>query len=328
MATKNKTFYDILALPASATHEEIQAGYDSLILALKSQQKLFKPEDYEAKLKMINQAFNTLSTPTLRAAYDAQLTTNRTLYTPPEASNNSNNSNNSNHSNAIALRPDETMSLKAEALALRAEAISLRVDALSMKSDIGTFNTFGNHSESEPSLFSGLSPSLRRIVLFLGIMLAGWMVIQVMSLLFFSKSSSMSSNAVRKAEDKAMIEDYYQTHGVRVKSRAEVESLLAEERRKEKENRVTERDTAKVERDKQRAEENARRFEDEARRRADQVSANLQYAESRAKEQAERDAREEADKKWRQDEAKRASEQAERDRIEREKEKWRQTLTR
>lgn len=317
MATQKKTFYEILALPPSATHEEIQAGYDSLILALKSQQKLFKPEDYDSKLKLINLAFNMLSIPASRAAYDAELAASRTAR--PDAA----------ASNAIALRPDaEAMSLKAEALALRAEAISLRVDALSMKSDIGAFNSPGNYQGPGPSGAFGLTPSLKKIIMVLGFMLAGWMVLQVMSFMFSNRNASLSSGAAAKAEEKAIIQEYYQTHGVRVKTRAEVELLVAEERRKEKETLAAERDTSKAERDKQRAEESARRFEEEARRRADQVSANLQYSENKAKEQADRDAREEAQNKRYQDEEKRASEQAERDRIEREKEKWRQTLTR
>lgn len=310
MTTKKKNFYEILAIRPDATHEEIQAGYDSLILALKSQQKLFKPEDYELKLKIINMAFNMLSIPASRAAYDAELAASRTARPDPAASN------------AITLRPDaETMSLKAEAIALRAEAISLRVDALSMKSDIGAFNNPGNYQGSGPSGAFGLTPSLKKILLFLGFMLAGWMVIQVMSLLFFNRNSSMGSSAAAKAEEKAIIQEYYQTHGVRVKTRAEVELLEAEERRKEKEIRTAEYE-------KQRAEENARRFEEDARHRADQVSANLQYSENKAREQADREEREEAEKKWREDEAKRQIEQAERDRIEREKERWRQTLSR
>jgi len=174
VATQKKTFYEILALPPGATHEEIQAGYDSLILALKSQQKLFKPEDYDSKLKMINLAFNMLSIPASRAAYDAELAASRTAR--PDAA----------ASNAIALRSDaEAMSLKAEALALRAEAISLRVDALSMKSDIGVFNSPGNYQGPGPSGAFGLTPSLKKIIMFLGFMLAGWMVLQVMSLLCF-----------------------------------------------------------------------------------------------------------------------------------------------
>lgn len=310
MTTKKKNFYEILAIRPDATHEEIQAGYDSLILALKSQQKLFKPEDYELKLKIINMAFNMLSIPASRAAYDAELAASRTACPAPAASN------------AITLRPDaETMSLKAEAIALRAEAISLRVDALSMKSDIGAFNNPGNYQGPGPSGAFGLTPSLKKIFLFLGFMLAGWMVIQVMSLLFFNRNSGMGSSAAAKAEEKAIIQEYYQTHGVRVQTRAEVELLEAEERRKEKEIRTAEYE-------KQRAEENARRFEEDARHRADQVSANLQYSENKAREQADREEREEAEKKWREDEAKRQSEQAERDRIEREKERWRQTLSR
>jgi curved DNA-binding protein CbpA len=312
VTTKKKNFYEILAIRPDATHEEIQAGYDSLILAIKSQQKLFKPEDYELKLKIINMAFNMLSIPASRAAYDAELAASRTALPDPAASN------------AIALRPDaETMSLKAEALALRAEAISLRVDALSMKSDIGAFNSAENHQGPGPSGAFGLTPALKKIIMFLGFILAGWMVIQVLSLLIFNRNSGMISAEAAKAEEKAIIQEYYQTHGIRAKSRAEVELLEAEDRRRENENRKTEREAFKAEREKQKAEETAQRFEENARDRANQVSAELRYSENKAKEQADR---EDAEKKWRQDQEKRASEQAERDRIEKEKARWRETL--
>ena len=300
MATKKKTFYEILALSPSLT------------IALKSQQKLFKPEEYELKLKIINLAFNMLSIPASRTAYDAELAASRAARPEPATSN------------AIALRPDaEAMSLKAEALARRAETISLRVDALAMKSDIGAINSLENYQGPGSSGAFGLTPSLKKIIMFLGFMLAGWMVLQVISLLFFNRNAGMISDAAAKAEEKVIIQEYYQTHGVRAKSRAEVELLEAEDRRKENETRAVERDAFKAERDKQKAEDNARRFEEDARRRADQVSANLQYSENKAKEQADR---EDAAKKSRKEEEKRASEQAERDRIEREKEKWRETL--
>jgi flagellar biosynthesis GTPase FlhF len=256
-----------------------------------------------------------LSIPASRAAYDAELAASRAARPEPATSN------------AIALRPDaEAMSLKAEALALRAETISLRVDALAMKSDIGAINSLENYQGPGSSGAFGLTPSLKKIIMFLGFMLAGWMVLQVMSLLFFNRNAGMSSGAAAKAEEKAIIQEYYQTHGVRAKSRAEVELLEAEDRRKENENRAVERDAFKAERDKQKAEDNARRFEEDARQRADQVSANLQYSENKAKEQADREEREDAAKKSRKEEEKRASERAERDRIEREKEKWRETL--
>lgn len=317
MTTKKKTFYEILAVSPGATQEEIQASYDSLMTAIQSQKKLFKPDEYELKIKIIEMAFNMLSIPASRAAYDAELSARQTARPDPAASS------------AIALRPDaEVMSLKAEAIALRAEAISLRVDALSMKSDIGAFHSPGHYQGAGPSGAFGLTPSLKKIIMFLGFMLAGWMVIQVMSLLFFNRNSAMSSGAAAKAEEKAIIQEYYQTHGVRAKSRAEVEMLEAEDRRRDQEARAAEREAFKAERDKKNAEENARRFEEEARQRADQVSANLQYSENKAKEQAERDEREEAARKWRQEQEKRDREEAERERIEREKARWRETLSR
>lgn len=314
MATKKKTFYEILAISPNASQQEIQASHDSLIIALKSQQKLFKPEDYDSKLKMIALAFNMLSIPASRDAYDAELAANRE--TRPDAS----------ASKALTLRPDaETLSLKAEALALRAEAMSLRADALSMKSDIGAFSNFGNYQGPGASASAGPMSFLKKFAMFLGFLAAAWMVIQVLFLLVFNRNTGGNSEMAARAEEKMIIQEYYQTHGVRAKNRAEVELLQAEERRKSEENRQIEREAYKAERDKEKAEAAARRFEEEARQRADQVSAELRYAENKAREQAER---EEAQKIWKQEEEKRKIEQAERYRIEREKEKWRETLRR
>ncbi len=314
MATKKKTFYEILAVSSTATDEEIQANYQSLTFTLRSQKKLFTPDEYEFKLKIIDLAFRTLLNPSSRNAYDAELAACLVAAggsTPPAG---------------LVLQPDASaISLKAEAIALRAEAISLRVDALAMKSDVAAFSAPSIHETSGQTAVFGLMPNLKKFAMFLGALLAGWMVVQVLSLLVFNRHSNLNDEAAAKANEKVIIQEYYQTHGVRASSKAEVQQLEAETRRKEAEERRIERENIKAELEKTKAEEDARRFEEESRRRGEQVSAELRYSENQAQEQVRR---EDAEKKREQEQEKKAREKAENDRIEKEKQRWQETLRR
>jgi curved DNA-binding protein CbpA len=307
MATKKKTFYEILAVAPTATDEEIQANYQSLTLTLRSQKKIFTPDEYELKLKIIDLAFKTLLNHSSRNAYDAELAAGMVAAggsTPPAG---------------LVLQPDASaISLKAEAIALRAEAISLRVDALAMKSDVAAFGAPSIQEASGQTAVFAVMPNLRKIAMFLGVLLAGWMVVQVFSLLMLNRHTSLNDEAAAKANEKVIIQEYYQTHGVRASSKAEVQQLEAEARRKEAEDRQLEREKIK-------AEENAKDFEKESRIRAEQVSSELRYSENQAQEQARR---EEAEKKREQELEKKAREEAENNRIEKEKQRWQETLRR
>jgi curved DNA-binding protein CbpA len=308
MINKKKTSYEILAVSPNASDQEIQANYENLVSELKSQKENFNPDEYNLKLKIINLAFDTLSTPTARAAYDAKLLA---TYAPAGGSASS---------NALALPSDpSSIALRAEAISLRAEAISLRADALSIKS-VGTeFDGKGNYQGfGQGGTFSPL-PMIKKFIMLLGGVVAAWMVIQVLFLMTTSsRQPHINAEAAAKAEEKLIIQEYYQTHGVRVSSRAEVERLEAENRRQENERRTAERE-------KERQEEMARRFEQESRQRADEVSERLRYAEEQARERADR---EEAQKKWQEEERKRLAEEAEFNRIQREKDRWQETLRR
>lgn len=308
MQIKNKTFYETLAIPPQATQQEIRQSYDNLITALQSQKKLFQPDAYYLKLKEINLAFDILSVPESRNNYDAEQFLKKTIHPNFAISN-------TIAPNTIALNPDtEAIALKAEVLSLRAEAISLRVDALSIKSNIEIYNHLESHQKSENKNLFDLIPWLKKLFMFLGLSVMGWMVIQLLFLLAPNRRAELNAELAAKNEDQIIIQDYYKTHGIKAKSRAEVESLQAQERLQENEIR-------KAERDKKKTEDDYRRFEEEARKKADQVSANLQYSENKAQERTQR---EEASKKFQQV----LTEQAERARIEREKERWRQTLSR
>ena len=307
MTNKKKTFYEILALSPNASHQDIQANHESLLANIKSQKKHFNPDEYNLKLKIINLAFETLSDPASRAAYDAKLA----IGTPPASGSAS--------SNALALPPDaSTIALRAEAISLRAEAISLRADALSIKT-VGTdLNSRINHPGFGQTNTLSPIPIFKKFIMVLGSVVAAWMIIHVLFLLTTKGRTHVNAEMAAKAEEKLIIQEYYQTHGVKASSRAEVERLEAENRRQENERRTAERE-------RERQEENTRRFEQESRQRAEEVSEKLRYAEEQARQRAER---EDEQKKWQEEEKKRRSEEAEYARIEREKERWRETLRR
>jgi hypothetical protein len=86
----------------------------------------------------------------------------------------------------------------------------------------------------------------------------------------------------QKISEQTVLQEYYQTHGVRPASIAEMELLEAERRRKESEGRQAD----KAQREREQA---ARRWEEESRRIGRQVSADLQRSEEVARARAERE---------------------------------------
>ncbi len=298
-----QTAYDTLAVRPNATQSEIDENYTSLIARLKTQKSLFNPTDYEFKLRSIQIAYETLATPEARGAYDSLLARRAPLVLPA----------------ATVLRPDDAVSLalRAEAVSLRAEAIALRADAISMQSQddflqrrMPSAGSYG-HSVAAPSL-------IKRLAMWLGAAVAIWMVVQVAYLLLTSRKAPTEAGVAARAREKVIVQEYYQTNGVRPDNATEAELLDAAQRRKDNEARMAERERTK-------AIEDERRFEETARRRADQVSAELNRSESYAREQARRD----DEQKERQIERQKQSrEDAERLRIEREQAKWQNILRR
>ena len=300
----HKTAYEILAIPPNATQEEIRENYSRLIVSLKAQKSLFNPADYELKLDSVNQAYDVLATIGSKAEYDVQLATQPRLVkrTP---------------SPAVPSDP-ASLALRAEAISLRAEAISLRADALSIHSQIGAGNSAGHHSAGEQGLPGGLLPMFKKLAMLVGVAVAVWMVIQVAWLLFSTRRMEVDASVAASAREKVIIQEYYQTNGVRPSSAIEAELL-------ESQNRKRETEVRNVEREKSRQVENERRFEAEARRRADEVSAELRNSENQARERARH---EDEQKASRLEQQKQLREERESTRIENEKAKWENALRR
>lgn len=305
-----QTAYDTLALRPNATQSDIEDNYSSLIARLKTQKNLFKPGDYALKLQTIQAAFDAISTPDARMAYDSQLARRTSLAVPA----------------ATAMRPDDatSLALRAEAVALRAEAIALRADALSAQSAQSPHDMFARRDSASAGAYGhalAAPPLLKRLAMLLGTAVAIWMVVQVAYLLMTHRKAPTQAGVTASAREKVIVQEYEQTHGVRPGSATEAELMEAANRRRDlevREARLAEREKAKIS-------EEERRFEETARRRADQVSAELNRSESMARDQARRD----DEQKERQIERqKQAREDAERLRIEREQARWQNILRR
>ncbi len=305
-----QTAYDTLALRPNATQSDIDDNYSTLIARLKTQKNLFKPGDYALKLQAIQAAFDAISTPDARMAYDSQLARRTSLAVPA----------------ATAMRPDDaaSLALRAEAVALRAEAIALRADALSAQSAQSHLDMFARRDSASAGAYGhalAAPPLLKRLAMLLGTAVAIWMVVQVAYLLMTHRKAPTQAGVAASAREKVIVQEYEQTHGVRPGSATEAELMEAANRRRDleaREARLAEREKAKVS-------EEERRFEETARRRADQVSAELSRSENMARDQARRD----DEQKERQIERqKQAREDAERLRIEREQARWQNILRR
>ncbi|MCX7277348.1 MAG: DnaJ domain-containing protein [Burkholderiales bacterium] len=318
---RKKTLYEFLKVPATATDADIQAAYERVGAQLQAQKDRISPDDFDFKLKVLNVAFKTLSSPSERAAYDARIA-------PPVPEPSSLPA-----AAPLAIAPlpadAEAMALRAEAMALRADAMTMRADAMALRSGAtASYPAFRESSSFSAHLAASAaqrtSSMPRKLAMVVGTMVAVLAIAQVATMVVNSRRAEMAEAAAAaaaanaQANDKVLLQEYYQTHGVRAANRAELELLQAEDRRKDNEQRQADRNKAQ-------AEQNAKRFEDESRRRGEQVSAELRMAELQAKEQARREDERLA---WQQKEDQRVKEQIERNRIERQKAEWNSVLRR
>ena len=302
--SNKKTLYEILEVPADATHTEIRASHERLLQSLESRQSALSREDYTTQLRLLKVAYSTLSTPTSRDSYDAHLTIRNAPARPSSA--------------LLVTTPaanGSTGVMRADALMMRAEAIALRADALGLKADLLSGTSQGSGDTTGSPIVSRLLSSLKSVLLTLGTVAALVMVFKVVMLMTLSRQPDGAGGARGQTDDKVYLQEYYQTHGVRPASRVEAELMDAERRKNEDARRAQ-----KMIDDKERsAAQDERKFEEAARRRAEQVSTELQYAEEKARRAQLQEARE------REYEI-RQQEEAERLRIESLRAKWKNDL--
>lgn len=158
------------------------------------------------------------------------------------------------------------------------------------------------------------SPIRRLLTVIAALMVVGLTIqVSVMFVAYQRARATLGDEPVSSAAaEKAYLQDFYQTYGVRAASRAEADLLLAEMRRKDEAARQER--LAQQQRDED--ERKQTRFEEESRRIGAEVRANLQQAEQEAlwaQQEAQR----------RKDEKEQADKAAERARLEREVNRWR-----
>lgn len=269
--TKKKTLYQVLEVSATASEAEIREAYRARLKQLLEQQAGMSVEDFDYQRKLLNLAQETLADALSRQAYDEKLMS-RALPSSAERRNAS-----------LALVPQEdpeAVARKAETIALRAEALALRMEATSLRAVSAL-----PQEEVRPasllqrglSLFSG---PLARVAVAVATIAVLMIAMQMSSFFFTVRKVDAVNAAASKAQERAEMQEYYQTNGVRAASVAEARMLEEERQRKRAQENSEERERTRLEQEE-------KRFLEESRREAERVSANLRASEEQMKREAE-----------------------------------------
>jgi curved DNA-binding protein CbpA len=281
---KKQTLYEILGVSPSASIAEIKVAHRLLTRSLLSEKLGLRREEIDLKLQVLDLAWNTLSNQADRDAYDAQLAAR----TPPAN---------------IALRADSNLvPQRAVPGPLMIAAAIEAIHDKSVSSESGRLTPLAVMATTVDRSVSSLWKILKVIA---GLLVLG-VVISAASAILAGRQARQPGGAISKAEEKVIIQEYYQQHGVRPGSKEEVHLLEIERLRK-----VNEERAATV--GKEREDREYKRFVEESRRQAEQVSSDLQRAEEQARQKAERE-KQQAEERQRQKEE--AEQEAERRRLE------------
>ncbi len=258
--------YEVLGVSAAASAPQIRAAYRQQVSELEAQRSSLSTSDFEERMQLLRIAYDTVIDPVSRAGHDEKL---RADASAPAAG-------------ALTVAPDgdpraASLGVRAEAMAMRADAMSMRADALSLHGGLESAER-----RAGSGAFADLLLVSKRVVRAIGLLGVIGLFAFALTRCATVGSSQNRLQLEQKVSEQTALQEYYQTHGVRPASIAEMELLEAERRRKESEGRQA--DTAQRER-----EQAARRFEEESRRIGREVAANLQRSEDMARAQAERD---------------------------------------
>ena len=248
MNKKKKTMYEILEVAPTASLAEIKAAHKRLSIQIMSGELGLSREDCDFRLNILDVALHTLSVPTLRDAYDAELA-------------------------QIAAPANAVVAVKANALAL------VEMDDAKASEIVAAIT--GNHKlvsagiDSHRSQIAVVSStvgasarSLGKILrAAIGLLVLG-SILTIGKISFASRQGGMPTKEETKAEEQLIILEYYKKHGVRPASRAEAEFFETENRRQENEQRAAEFAEKK-------REDEYRRFEEESRRMGKRVHDDL-----------------------------------------------------
>jgi hypothetical protein len=318
MHKTKQTMYEILEISPNASDSEIRVAYQRLSQKLHLEINDTNREDINFKLKVIDVAFNTLTEKSTRDAYDARMA----MRNPPD--------NAATSLSLVPSAPKDEASLKAEAISLKSEAMSLKADALSLKADVMALKAGTGYSlppEHVLDKTSRLLSPVKKAFTIVGGLIAIGMVVQVLFLLLMNRHAGQAVGDAAKAEEKVMLQDYYQRTGVRVNSKTEMDLLEAADRREEQKQQALKEQEREQGQEQTRQEDQHQRFVEEARREGEQVSANLRRAEESARYEEEMKRRGQAEEKRRKEEEESLRIEREKDRLERERERLRNSLS-
>lgn len=232
--TQKTTYYDLLGLAPEADLERISAAY----LRLSRELAEGMDDDVDVRQKKLKQAFDVLSDPVRRAAYDAGL----------------------NGQSSLSFRGESPLQVEVALGGTKRNPVRVLLSIIATLMIVG-------------------------LVIQVGVMFNTYKRVNEVA----------APNAASPAAEKAYLQDFYQTYGIRAASREEADLLLADMRRKE----TAERETRTQERQQEEQERAQRRFEEESRRLGAQVTADNLRAEEEARrvredEERRKDAQEKA----------------------------------
>lgn len=247
----------MLEVSEHASTEDIRAAHGRQVDGLLAQRAHLSAADLDLRMQVLKLALSTLTSAASRYAYDTQLAHERA---------------------AQRTQGSDAGSVDMDAGGSGAWSKPLLPEAQAL---LRKARRADEPEEERLSplvwLLSNLKSSVTKSLVFIGLLAVMGMVLQMM----FMRSAwrESPSERMRSAEDQAVIQEYYQTYGVRPASREEAELLMRENQRKEAEEREAQRQRQMVEQ--QRLD-----FESESRRRAEEVSAALRRSEEEALQRA------------------------------------------
>ena len=324
--SRKPSLYEILDVPQKADSAEIDHACFSKLKALELASVAgIDAADLASRKQIIRFAANTLSDRSTRLAYDAQLALDNnfggsTGGSIPHLIAQQVIQSGGRSSNDLSLLPQvatsatrDSMNLRADALALRAEAMSLRADSMILQSGAAP-PTSGHPGSAGGWLHLISSGPVWRIFIFLSIL-----GLIALGFARCSNETPLRRNAVEsKGAEKAALQEYFQTHGVRPANLAEMELLEAERRRRSNDSRNEQQNSEQ----KVKAE---LKFEEDSRRRAQDVSDRLRMEEEQQKMVLQR---EELEAKRLVTERKETERVAEEQRVQKMQGQWQQIIRR
>ncbi len=252
LASAKKTLYEILEVTPGASLPEMQAAHRLLSRKFLLGELGLSRENIENKLKLIDLALQTLSDQVSRDAYDAQLSARNTP------------------ANAIVPAGGDAMSPQIAA----AIEENQRVTAAIQSGSASPLKIVSATAATSVSV-------LKKILAFIAALMVLGVIIKVSIMVLAGGQAARAPGGASKAEEKLMLQEYYQTHGVRPGSKIEADLLEVDNRRKDVERR-------EAAREKQQEEERYRRFVEESRRVGQQASDSVRRAEESARHEEER----------------------------------------